>query len=295
MYNILSKRKVKDFVLLNKQSAARMLKCYYFDTYSFIEKTFTSSYKFSEKLYKYVYGENVGYCIWCNKNPTKFRSFNEGYLRFCSQSCQQKSTASKYGVDNLFQSEIIKRRIKNTLKRKYGVDNPNKSDVCVKKSKSTKLNKYGDENYNNQEKSRLTCLEKYGVPSVNQCPEILQKQQDSAFLTKIYKFPSGKKLKCQGYEPLALDILSKHYNEDDILTSKKDVPEIWYKLNNEDHRYFPDIFIKSNNLIVEVKSVYTFESKIEESLTKHDASKKSGFNHEIWIFDTKKKLVKKII
>jgi hypothetical protein len=291
---VLSKRKVKELVLSNKQNASRFLKKNHPETHTFIDENFSSKNKFSEKIYKYVFGES-NRCIWCKVKPTSFRSFIEGYLDFCSQSCQQSNTASKYGVGNLFQSEEIKKKIRKTCQKKYGFDNPNKSDVCLKKSKSTKFDRYGDANYNNPQKNQLTCLRKYGVRYVNQVPDIIQKQQESAFNFKDYTCPSGKKVRCQGYEPLALDILHKKYDEDDIVTSKKDVPEIWYEFEEKTHRYFPDIFVKSKNLIVEVKSVYTFESKKEESLKKHEASKNSGFSHEIWVFDTKKKLVVKIL
>lgn len=291
---VLSKRKVKELTLSNKQNASRFIKKNHPETYAFIDKNFSSKNKFSEKIYKYVFGE-TDRCIWCKVKPTSFRSFIEGYLDFCSQSCQQSNTASKYGVGNLFQSEEIKKKIRKTCQKKYGFDNPNKSESVRRKSKETLFNRYGNENYNNPEKTKKTMMKNHGVEYPAQSPTILEKQQESAFNFKDYTCPSGKKVRCQGYEPLALDILHKKYDEADIVTSKKDVPEIWYEFEENTHRYFPDIFVKSKNLIVEVKSVYTFESKKEESLKKHEASKNYGFSHEIWVFDTKKKLVDKIL
>lgn len=291
---MLSKKKVKELVLSNRQNASVFLRCYHGKTYEYIEKNFTSKSKFSEKIYKYVFGD-IGKCKWCKLKATSFRSFTDGYLDFCSQSCQQKHTASKYGVENLFQSELIKKKNKVTWLKRYGVENPMKSQEISIKGKHKKLEKYGDANFNNPIKNQETCIKKYGVKSVNQVPEIIEKQQASAFTLKEYTFPSGNKIQCQGYEPLALDILNRKYDESDIITSKKSVPEIWYEFADKTHRYFPDIFIKSKNLIVEVKSVYTFENKKEESLKKHDASLKYGYFHEIWIFNTKKELVKKIL
>lgn len=42
--------------------------------------------------------------------------------------------------------------------------------------------------------------------------------------------PSGKIIDYQGYENFALDELLnvENINEDDIITNRKDVPEIWY-------------------------------------------------------------------
>jgi hypothetical protein len=46
---------------------------------------------------------------------------------------------------------------------------------------------------------------------------------------KLYKLPSDEIIRVQGYEPLAIDILLKKYNENDIITQKKDMPIIMYK------------------------------------------------------------------
>lgn len=60
----------------------------------------------------------------------------------------------------------------------------------------------------------------------------------------------------KGYEHLALDELVKIYNEDDILTDRNDMPKIMYNFNDKTLRYYPDIYIKSENKIIEVKSTY---------------------------------------
>jgi hypothetical protein len=72
------------------------------------------------------------------------------------------------------------------------------------------------------------------------------------------------------------------------------VPEIWYIINQKQHRYFPDIFIKSENKFIEVKSEYTFQSKKEETVIKHNKCLNDGYLHEIWIFNNKQKLMEVI-
>ena len=84
--------------------------------------------------------------------------------------------------------------------------------------------------------------------------------------TKTFICPNGRLLKCQGYEPFALTkLLEKdNINEDDIIVNRTNVPEIWY--NTEDgkkHRYFVDIYIPSQNKMIEVKSSYTVEQNKE--------------------------------
>ena len=46
-----------------------------------------------------------------------------------------------------------------------------------KKSKESKLNNYGDPNYNNREKAKLTCIEKYGVENVSQIAGVQEKNK----------------------------------------------------------------------------------------------------------------------
>jgi hypothetical protein len=49
-------------------------------------------------------------------------------------------------------------------------------------------------------------------------------------------------IKYQGYENFAFDeLFAEGFTEKDIITSKKNVPEIWYTNNDKNHRYFVDI------------------------------------------------------
>lgn len=90
--------------------------------------------------------------------------------------------------------------------------------------------------------------------SINKIIEKLCKTNNYKY--KKYIFPSGKSVNYQGYENVALDELIKMYNEDDIENNRQKIPKIQYILNNKVCYYYPDIYIKSQNLIIEVKSVY---------------------------------------
>ena len=106
----------------------------------------------------------------------------------------------------------------------------------------------------------------------------------------MYKLPSDEIIRVQGYEPLAIDILLKKYNENDIITPKKDMPIIMYKKKTK-HRYFPDIYIPKENLIIEVKSDYTYNKDLIKNILKALATRKLGYNFETWIFNHKKELL----
>lgn len=101
------------------------------------------------------------------------------------------------------------------------------------------------------------------------------------------KNTSGRIINYQGYENITLDtLLSKHINEDDIVSERNEVPIIEYKLRNKVY----DIYIKSKNLIIEVKSVWTYKKNIVKNTIKALRTKELGFNFEFWIYNKKKEL-----
>lgn len=162
-------------------------------------------------------------------------------------------------------SEIVKTRFENEEYCK-------KHSASVRKVTSTKaykekLSKITTENWKNPEYAKKCLLNgrKY----------------------KKYKMPSGKTVKIQGYENFALDLLLKKYNEDDIFISFemfKIIPYISYNFKNKSHRYYPDIFIKSTNTIIEVKSNWTFELHKDMNIAKKQACISEGYNFEFLIF-----------
>jgi hypothetical protein len=144
------------------------------------------------------------------------------------------------------------------------------------------------------DKIRQICLKKYGVENASQVPEIVDTKSKNSYKRKTYIFPSGNQIMCQGYEPFALNKLIKDelINETDIVTGAKNVPEIWYDDEaGKKHRHYVDIFIPSQNRMVEVKSTWTAEKKKDNIFLKQEAGKKLGYLYEIWIYNKKGKIV----
>lgn len=115
------------------------------------------------------------------------------------------------------------------------------------------------------------------------------KQEKSSKSFKQFNFPSGKIINIQGYENLALDELVKLFEEDDIITKRSEMPKIIYKLKDKEHRYYPDIWIKSINKIIEVKSIYTYKKEFIKNINKALATRKLNFDFEFWIYTSEKK------
>ena len=104
---------------------------------------------------------------------------------------------------------------------------------------------------------------------------------------KKYIMPSGIIRNVQGYEPFALDILLKTYQEEQIKTDRYDLPVINYTYNDKTKRYFPDIWIPHINLIIEVKSQWIYNKQLEINKSKEKYTKDCGYEYEVWIFDRK--------
>jgi len=204
----------------------------------------------------------------------------------------KESNRQRYGVDYSFQAESVKQKIKNTLMKRYGVDHIMKSAILRKKILETNLRKYGVSHSMKlrtyQDKAMYTVQQRYGVKYVNQSPIIQAKTQKKGIRFKSYCTPSGSFRKVQGYEPFALNILFQQFQEEDVLTERTHVPRIIYKdSNNTEHYYFPDIYVKSINKVIEVKSTWTFTLHKEVNILKWKATMDLGYQFECWIFDKK--------
>jgi hypothetical protein len=217
----------------------------------------------------------------CDKQFTKgFRALLKpnGYCQDCAKifgkEKAKKTNFKKYGVEFTTQAKKVKDKIKKTCLEKYGVEHIS----LIKEVK---------------EKTKQTCLKKYGVETPAQNPDIAEKQSKNAYKSKVYTFPSGRIENVQGAEPYALDyLLNISINEDDIFVGVKNVPTIWYLDNdNKKHRHYVDIFIKSLNKCIEVKSTWTAKKKNDNIFLKQNAAKELGYEYEIWIFDGKNNLV----
>lgn len=207
----------------------------------------------------------------------------------------KETTLKQYGVVNPSQSEEIKIKMKKANLRIRGVENPMQSEEVKLKKRQTNLERYGViypvQLQQTKEKSKQTCLLKYGVEYPMQNEKVSEKSGKCAYRVKEYIFPSGNTIFVQGYEPFALDILiDENIHEDDIITSRKNIPEIWYNSNNKKKRYYVDIFIKSLNKFIEVKSTWTYEKDKEKIELTKKRVEEEGYIFECWIFNAKKEL-----
>jgi hypothetical protein len=249
-------------------------------------KKFTFNSKFSEIRYDKVDANYYGTC--------------EGKKCMIKYNAQRTKEAisEKYGSDNMWDIPGYREGLESTNLKKYGVKyfmgTPEFREKCQETYDKNWGGEHPTKNEEVQGRKRKTNLGKYGFINALQNPEIYQKHIKSCYKSKEYELPSGKIIRLQGYEPWAMDILLEKYNEMDLITDKKEMSDILgsfkFIINSKESIYFPDIYIKSKNTIIEVKSEYTYNFSLEENKLKKDSVKSEGILFQFWIFTPEKKL-----
>ncbi|MFW6243332.1 MAG: DUF7487 domain-containing protein [bacterium] len=99
-------------------------------------------------------------------NKSTNNQTSEYYCLNCRSIKTKKTNIKKYGVDNVFKSDVIKDKIRNTNMEKYGVDHHMQNNSILEKMKKTNIEKYGvdfvQKNKNIRKKTEQTSIEKYG-------------------------------------------------------------------------------------------------------------------------------------
>jgi hypothetical protein len=195
--------------------------------------------------------------VECDNLVKKDAAYPKRWTLFCSRSCASKHTRN-------FSAQKIK-------------------DTCMKK--------YGGVSYLSSDKGKQYLadfyIERYGVDNPSKSNEVKETIQKNRKPYKSYDYglPSGRIIRLQGYENIGLDILLEKFTEDQIVFGRA-IPSFAYELNGK-RLYYPDFYVPSANLIVEVKSTWTMRVQKERNLLKEKAVISNGFNFQFLIFDAK--------
>lgn len=232
------------------------------------------------------------FCFKCCKpksNETKRKKYGQKMEIIVER--QKSTTMEKYGVENISQLSEVKLKKKATCLKNYNVDVPFRSDDIKDRIKQTNLEKYGHpcplQNKFIKAKSLKTCLEKYGVENVFQSDEIKEKIK----LKLIEKYGVDHPMRCENifYKQMKSSFRIKEFEgvfyqgtyELDFLTLSNLLNlelEKGPKINYLERIYYPDFFLKEKNLIIEIKSTYTFQKEFENNQYKKQACIDLGYN-----------------
>lgn len=190
-------------------------------------------------------------------------------------SKRKKTNLARYGKEEILQVPEFQEQIRQTMTDLYGAPNPLQC-VCIKAKKDN------------------TCEEKYGDKNIMTNAEIFQKVVKNSYKKKEYTLPSGNIIVYQGYENIAFHELLKEIREDEFTNNVKQMPKIMYEYAGKMHRYYPDIYIPSQNRFIEVKSHYTYYRYLEQNKAKERQMLANGYTFEFWIC-TKKEITEKLV
>lgn len=245
--------------------------------------------------------ENCG-CVF------ETRLFNKSFIcKKCKCSLSQKSlyknnpnlakerlikrtqyNLEHYGVENPYQRQDVKDKIKKTNIERYGVDNPSKSNEIKNKVKETCLKKFGTEySFQSDEvraKAKSTIIKKYGVLHPMQNDEIKNKAMlknrenrkiaiEKARQTCLDKYgvihpmqdqnvqnSTKKKFTYKGFNfDSSWELAFFIFNEDSHRNIKRCSKSFNYYFNNKKHTYTPDFEIDGK--LYEIKGLQFFENK----------------------------------
>lgn len=121
----------------------------------------------------------------------------------------------------------------------------------------------------------------------NERLDVFKKSQQGLSKRKSFQFASGKIIRVRGNEPTALKELLLIYADEDIIAGDELSLSIPYIQCGKKHKYYPDIYIPKDNLIIEVKSKWTYSGKpewLETNLLKEQACKDAGYNFRFMIY-----------
>ncbi len=233
----------------------------------------------SRRLYHVINNvENVDACE-CGKEK-HFDSLGKGY----DNVCQDKVCINRYRA----------LRVKNGFMKKYGVDNPLKIESVRKKHEDTCMERYGVKYPMQSETIQMTrrenCVEKYGVDHHMKDAVMFSRSVKGMSQHKEFVFPSGRTVMVRGYEHFALKILLETFHEDDLVVDNKEIESFigkifYFSKDFKKHRYYGDIYIKSLNKIIEVKSTWTYNMDLDDNLLKKEATEKMNVLFEFMLLD----------
>jgi hypothetical protein len=201
---------------------------------------------------------------WSNKTEEEIKEIMDR---------KAKTNLEKYGVEHVLQVDFIREALKEYSLREFGVDHHSKAEEMKKQKEETFKERYGIKyalQYKDfKNKATKTCLERYGVENAMQDINIFKRQQKSAFIRKRFK---GTDIHYQGsYE---LDFLEKYHDKMKI----ENGISVKYQYEDKNKVYHSDFYLPEFNLIVEIKSSYTYNKELELNLAKEKACLEQGYN-----------------
>jgi len=206
------------------------------------------------------------------------RTFAE--TRFTKSFIEQSKATSlkRYGSEyHTSKGTVVRDKIENSIK-KLGVDNVFQLESVKTKCKSTKQERYGNEFYNNPDKVKETCMERFGYPNPWNSSDIQNK-----CVTTRYSKPQVYSKSSKKADNLFNEIHVKLENTDNIFYSAKNKE---FAVRDKKY-YFYDFVDTTRKKCIEFNGNYWHANPLFYSPT--EFNKKANLtSSEIWERDIEK-------
>ncbi len=277
----------------------------------------------TERVYHIYHGYTSIKKCYCGNDVT-FLNFKSGYRNYCSLSCSHQSEERNEKIKKNSNVQKMLETSKKTNQAKYGKDYFFQTSQFKAKANETKISLYKDQNYNNTDKRKETCLERYGKEHSAQVQDVITKIQ----ATKSKKYPQlrdsewlKKENKTKSITQIADEMnvayrtvylwFKKHnvvpnFFSSDFGKEQQELQDFVTSLNvevqiNDRNVISPkelDIYLPEHNVAIEYNGIYWHSEDKKRHLTKYNLCKEKNI-HLIQIWDvewkTKKDIVKSII
>lgn len=235
-----------------------------------------------------------GRCVECGAE-TKFKNVVEGYKKLCSVCAKDKAKEiRRVAVSNRFKCDDREKKIKASNE---------------KRTKTNSL-KSEEEKRMINEKRLQTCKDRYGEDYMSKKTEKQWQRRteeekkllvEKANTTKIKNgtmeynlyascnkkiFIEGKDYYCQGYEDSVIRFLIE--NMALAIKNGKEIPRIISSVNRSGY-HRTDIYLEKFNLLIEVKSDFTFSIRTKKIITHQKDAIKQGYIHIVFVIKKLKK------
>jgi len=193
----------------------------------------------------------------------------------CINKKRTMSLQKKYGVDNVFQLEEVKNKIKITNMELYGVENPHQNEDIKNKAENTNLERYGVRNpFQSElikEKMKITNKKNLGFEFPSQSESVKDKKKITSLQNYGFEYPIQNKEffnkhSKNGFMLTYIDCLSCQgsYEKHFVLEYKDKIKienglSIEYYYLGEKKIYHSDFYLPDFDLVVEIKSCYWYE------------------------------------
>lgn len=257
---------------------------------------------------KYGYVPKLSECIFIAKhglecpyfcklpNCKKFGMFNKGSYQYCCREhfYSDKNKMKQIQEKRKLKIDYVEAHRKSTLSKTNSVD---EFGLNIHQRTGEKVKKYRQSLDTNPLQKYY--LNVYPFLSVEEKQQHRLKRQDTIQVRygvghfggghSSYKkvFIGGKVFVCQGYEDVAIyDLFLSGIGVDDIIVcNQRHEYAISYLHENKIKSYYPDIFIKSKNKFIEVKSIYWYNTDKDRVNNKLLSAKTQNIDVELLILE----------